>query len=358
MKKMILVSLLVLVIAVLVPAASAQEAGAGCFNLSADDCALLQSASANTNTVTSFMQNFSIDFAVGGLESFDPTLPAITFNVSGTGPLTFTPDNPLVPFSMALDMVVNASGLMDAPLENAEVPFALVADTLYTTGNGELIGIPLNEETLNLGDAAAAFGVPVNPQDLLGGEGDAPTNLGELFGFGDMNMNPSGTDLSPYIDYVRLPDEDMMGQTMYPFQFTVDLTSLLNSPEFTQFMGMVGGLAGDDPNVQQGLALLPMLLGGVESDMVITQWVGADDNFIHKLTFDLSGALDLAFLTGGASAEGAPAIPPITLDLVFDVEISDINSEFVIAAPEGARILSPEEIQGLMGSVPGVGAGA
>ena len=56
----------------------------------------------------------------------------------------------------------------------------------------------------------------------------------------------------------------------------------------------------------------------VESELVITQYVGADDRLIHKLTFDLDFLMDIAaLLTPNQQTEESP---PIEVTLLFDVE--------------------------------------
>lgn len=338
----VLVFLLALSIA---PLVSAQDST--CYNLSAADCETINSATANTYTMTSFNQTFSIDLNVTGLEvlaMLSPEIPAsISFSVDGSGPFVILPGAE-VPVELALDMTVNAAMGADS-ISDLSVPFALVGDYMYIPGNGETLGLPiaaLNEQ----GDVPVVGSVPT---------GTDVTDFGSLFGLTAMStdsLNPSGTDLSAYFDYVRLPDESMMGQTMYPFQFSVDVTAILNSPDFMSMVNSLSGLMGAsgaeaDPTTSMMLQLLPTLLAGVDSSVQITQYVGASDNFIHKLTFDFGFAIDLGVLTGGASADGSQ-VPPVNVDLTFDVELSDINQPLTVNTPANARLLSEEEARAFL----------
>lgn len=351
MFKRILAVVLVLMLALsIAPLAGAQDAG--CFNLSAEDCEIINGASMNTRTITSFNQDFSINFTVSGLEvlaMLAPELPsALEFSVAGSGPLVVNPGNAENPIELGLDMVVNAFDGTNA-LENVELPFIITDGVVYTLGNGEIIGIPVE----NADDAELPLVGGIDTDMTLNNIGDL---LGDDF---DGLLNPSGTDLGSFgdaLNYVRLADESMMGQTMYPFQFLIDVDAVLNSPEILGVLNQAGGLLGDgaeaDPMTAMALQLIPTLLAGVESDVMVTQYVGADDNFIHRLTFDLNFAIDLGVLAGGAAggAGSGAQIPPLAVDLTFDVSLSDINSSFDVVAPEGARILSEEEVNDLFGS--------
>lgn len=350
MKKRFLALLMVAVFAVaMVPTVSAQEDD-GCFGLNPDDCAVIQTAYANLDSVTSFNQTFSIDVSVTGLEAIAggaPDVPeALTFSVTGSGPFALLGEGD-VPVAMSLPMVVNASGLFPEPLVDVAVPFVITEGVLYTLGDGEVIGIPLDAELLGElgGDALGGLGLPLDPADALGGLGEAgaPADLGALFG----DMGGMG-DLSAYTSYLR--DGDV-------FTFNLDVAALLNSPEIQQALTAAGGLAGDDPNLQMGLALLPALLAGVQSDMVVTQTVDPELNIVDEVTFSLDFAIDLAMLLGSGSTEGE-APPPIEISLDFAVAIDQINGDFTYPVPEGARVLTPEELEEMGGGLGLPGGGA
>lgn len=356
MKKFILAAMMVLAMALMmVPTVSAQSEL--CFDLSADDCAIVQGAYETTNSLSSFQQDFSIDFSTTGLGEIAAMLGApigdLTFNVSGSGPFALTGDN-TNPVVMSMDMMVSASGLM--PLDGVEVPFAITDGFMYLPGEGEIIGIPLDPEAAEgLAGMAGGLGLPVDPGTALEGAEalPAPATFGDIFG--DMGDTSGAAALAPYVSYVRLPDSDMMGQTVYPFEFTLDLAALLNSPEIQEALGAAGEMAGDDPTVGLILGLLPAVLADANADIIVTQYVGADDNFIHGLDFGLDLSLDLGPLlsTGEEMQE-----MPLDVNMMFQVDISEINSEVSVAAPEGARQLTPDEVNELFAPTgPGMDGG-
>ena len=353
--KKLLSFVLVIALVVLIPAVAAQEGDPACFNLSAEDCAVLTAASANTDTISSFTQTFFIDFDLSGLSMLTGgPEDSITAQISGSGPFVLGVAGD-VPFALRLDMDVAFDDGMDSI--TASIPFAIVDGILYIPGEDEIVGIPLNEETLAMLDFDDLTGgmLPLEAEDLLGG-GDMmapPATLGDLFGFDGAAMEVDEFVLR-YTDYQRLSDVMLLGQTMYPFALTLDLTGMIRSPEVqelvNELLGVADMFADDemmaDPMLGMMMGLVPMLLEGIEGQLVVTQYVGADNNFINKLTVDLDLALDLGLLFGmGEPQEGMPEFPPITVDLTFDVELTDINEDLVVTAPAGARILTPEEIE-------------
>lgn len=346
----VLVFLLALSVA---PFVSAQDSA--CYNLSAEDCDVITSATANTYTVTSFNQNFSVDINVTGLEvlaMLSPEIPqAITFNVAGDGPFVIQPGS-AVPVQLALDMLVNASMGADS-ITDQSVPVALVGDYVYIPGQGEVLGLPIS--AFDEGEVPLVGDVP---------SGENVTNLGDLLGVDMTAMNPTGSDIGYAVNYVRLDDEELMGQTVYPFQMNIDVDAILNSPEVLAAINSLSGMLGSgqdaDPTTAMMLQLIPTLLAGVESDVQVTQYVGATDNFIHKLTFDFGFAIDLGVLTGAAAGgDTSTEIPPVNIDLTFDVELSDINQVSTVDAPADARLLTEEEARAMldqgMGALQGLG---
>jgi len=337
MKTRFLSIILVIVLALaLVPAVGAQDDG--CFGLSAEDCAVIQGAYANTDA-TSFFQEFSIEFSATNLAALAALAPGgpeeITFSVTGSGPFVFTGEGD-IPVAMALDMVVNAAGLMDEAIVDAAVPFAIVDGFMYSIFGeaGELVGLPIDSLTESAGEADGGLGLPVNPADLAGGlEGAEFDSLADLLGGADdAGAAAGGAGLDAYTTYTR--DGDV-------FTFDFDLGLFLTSPEFNELFALLGGLAGEENAATLGL--VQGLLAGVVADIGVVQYVNPELNIVDRLTFTTDVELDLGALFGSTDME------PIMLNLVFDVQVSQINGEFAIAAPEGARQLTPEEADAIMG---------
>lgn len=345
MKKFALAFIMMLVLALTIaPSVSAQEDG--CFNLSAEDCAIINAATANSNNITSFNQNFSIDFTASGLETlamFSPGVPPeVSFNVVGSGPFSLLPDAE-IPLATSLNMVVNADFGEGAQIDGFVVPFAIVDNYVYFPTGSELVGVPISAE--DLGELAASSGLGFDPTTMMGED-----MTGMMEGMGGLAEAFAGFE--SFVDYQRLPDADVAGQTVYPFQFSIDLGGILNSPEFVEAMNMVGGMAagmlGEEAGAEEMAGMMSMLtplLQGIDSTIVVTQGVGADDNFIHSLTLDWDLSADLSALMGGEPGSMAP----IVANFLFNVELTDINSNPSISAPEGARLLTEEEAAALLG---------
>lgn len=349
MKTRILAVLLIVVLALgLVGAVSADN---GCYDLSAEDCAIVQGANANSAGISSFNMDWSIDFLAEGLETVGMMFgggigDSITFSNTGSGPFVFTGD-PELPFALYTEQTASAG--MGADVQDfGSFPFAIVNGFMYIPSSTGVVGIPAN---VVLDEAMAAAGSGMSSMGLPAGALDM-SSMGEINNFGDlMGAESSGmADLEPllssYVNYVRLADEDMMGQTMYPFEYSLDLGALLNSEEFSQVLGMAGSLAPeDDPSAAAVLQMAPMILSGLDSEFAVTQWVGADDNFIHLLGVDWSLALDISPLMGAEPG----SMDPITVDFSFEVELSDINADLSVPVPEGATELTEEQAAAMLG---------
>lgn len=326
--------LVLMLIFSLVPVVGAQDMP--CYNLSADDCALLQAAEAKSSEIASFNMSYTLNFsadlsslAAMGLMA-DPAEGQITVNSTGSGPLAvdMNAENPLNALKMALDLTGSVVG--GGSNESGELSFVIVDGVFYAKdpSSGNWMGLPL--ETL-----FAQAGLPVDLNSLLQG-GDPTAMLGNTAGMGDMG----DMDMSAYISQVRLADENMMGQTMYAFQTTVDVGAFLNSAEFQQQLNTALQAAGSsDPNVAMAGAMVPMLLAGSSANINVTQWVGADDGFMHRLGVNFEASVDLgALMSAAGGGSNAPSMEPITINMDFTIDLADINAPVNVTAPEGATV--------------------
>ncbi len=367
------VSLWLLVLAcllALVPGASAQDTE--CLNLSADDCTLITTAQANSDNVKSAFLTFAVDFTLGGLESFDPSAAGgVEFHISGEGPFTGTgvPDPTtmmsgdlgaiLDTFNMQMDMQLDVTAPGEDPVST---PFSFViADGSLFFQDPEnpgtwmgMTGETLSAQVSQFSDMAGAMGGmdPSTMSDPSAMMGALPPELLTALSSidGEALLETPG-----FLNNQRLPDEQLMGQAMSPFQFTIDFGTLFKSPEFSAALSQIStaAMSSTDPDVQQSaqmLMVLPMFLQNTTATVNATQWVGSTDQMIHKVALDLDADIDLSMLAGMSgdadAAAAAATMQPITLDFHFDATFDQINGTFDIVAPEGAQMITPE----MMGS--------
>lgn len=349
MKSRLLAFLLVIILVLsLAPLASAQDT-VMCFNLSADDCAILQAADAKSAEMTSFRidYTFNLDANVSSLAAMGLSEGAgpgtIKITSSGGGPFMLDMaklvEDPTQAIALAMDLVAAFSdGTTD---ESANVSFVIVDGVFYMKN-------PEGEEWVgfSLADAMAMSGLPIDPMSLMGsGAGTDPTALLGAAGMGMGDMEALA-NIPGFINQERLADEAMMGQTMYPFRTTIDLAALFAAPEFqtmlNQAMSAAGGASGDSSMAMMG-AMIPMLLSNSTLTISTTQWIGADDLFTHRFTLDVNASVDLnALMSAAGGTSDAPKLDPITVVLNLAVDLSEINSSFDISAPAGATMMPME----------------
>lgn len=351
--------LIFLLVLAMIPAASAQDADTLCLQLSEADCAILQEATLNSENIASFNASFNFNLEIGNIGVLGammgsaedvPEAIIITANADNS-PFKFDMaamdmTNPTAALQMA--MTVNGSMSAGADVQSGTFSFAMVDGIFYLQDpeSMEWIGMPLDAvlESSGMGLDPSMFGAmgsdmgsdPTAALSMLGLEGTDPNALLEIPGF---------------ITQSRMGDEDMMGQTMYVFNTTVDIGVLFASAEFQSMMNDMTAAAMSDPESPMAqFAMMTPLLQGLTGTVSTTQWIGADDMYIHQTAVDINGGLDLSMLMGGGSDV---EMPPITLDMHFDVSLADINNVADVVAPEGAKILTPEEVQEMMGGAMG-----
>jgi hypothetical protein len=359
------VSLLLLVLACLLalaPGASAQDTE--CLNLSADDCAIITTAQANSDNMKSALLTFAVDFTLGGLESFEPSAAGgVEFHVSGTGPFTFTgvPD-PTTMMSGDIGAAVNAINLqMDLQIDitaPGEDPVSLPVSVVIADGNfyfqdpesGAWQGITGEDLAAQMGEMSGMMGAmggvdPNAMSDPSAMAGMLPPEL--LTALSSVDLEALAATPG-FLNNQRLPDEELFGQTVAPFQFTIDFGALFKSTEFQQMLSQLStaAMTSTDTEVQQAaqiLMVLPMFLQNTTATVDATQWVGATDQMIHKVALDIDADIDLSMLAGMSgdadAAAAAATMQPITIDFHFDAAFDQINGTFDIVAPEGATMM-------------------
>jgi len=307
-RRILFVMLAIMLILSMVPVAMAQDIDP-CFGLSADDCAAIDAASlATIDEVTAFNSNFSIDFSLTGIPDGD-----VTFNLTGSGPMAMAAGD--VPINMDLDMDVSWTG-PDGD-GSATIGFMIVDGIAYVdAGDGQWMGVDI---IAALSDPSIAANLPVDPADLASGDlgdlGVPPEALGAV-----MTGVPALFSVPETISYTRSGDV---------FSFDMDIAAILASPEFGSMMTSIGEAAGEEgAMVGMAGALIPL---AVESANInVTQTVGG--GYVTGLSFGADALINPAAL-------GEEEMGPISMDLLFDVTLSDVNGMFEFAAPEGAQMM-------------------
>lgn len=321
--------LLILVILVMVLTAlggSAIHAQDSCFGLSEADCEILTTANENMAMVNSFTYDLSADASVGGMQllaMLAPGLPGeMAFSLASNG--TFDGDN------QAAEVFFDISADVDMESAAATGTLILVDDVVYMIDeDGQAYGfkpddmdtadlpMDMDMESLDMAEMAETFSM------------EALTGM-----FTDFGMDPSA-----YVSFARLDNMDLMGQTMYPFEFRLDIGGLLNSPEFLQVIGMLAGVAEDDPTMGGMMDMVPTLMSGIESELGMTEYIG-EDGYVHGISFVLDFTADLSSLFGPGD--------PVDIGLSLNLELDNINAAPAVVAPGNVTILSEEEAQAMV----------
>ena len=334
MKKMFVLSLLlVALMGLFIPTTSAQMGGTvdPCLGLSQADCAVINNATANMATVTSFVQTFTLNVEMSGFELPD-NASALTLQVAGSGPVSMSATG----LNLNLPMTATVGGV------TAEVGFHVVDDVVYLAIPDGVIGIQGATEL-----AASFLG------SQLGGSADM---LGGMGGMMSPDMLLSFLPVSDYLSHVRGADTSVMGMNLSPFVFTADISGMINSPEVSMIISsigpMLGGMGGTSLPAEATAALqaLPALLQSLTLQFDVTQYVGSD-NYIHKVSFNLNFAIDPTTLASVVPGGIEGVTGPISVVVNFDVELTELNQPQTVTAPEGAIILTAEQLMGMVGGM-------
>ena len=188
-------------------------------------------------------------------------------------------------------------------------------------------------------DSLAMFGAMLGPDFPTGWGG---TNLVDLFTqLGPMMGSMTG-EMSGMMESTPMPQEEMtriMGiANQYvtitrdggTFNFTVDLAGLLNDPEVQSMMEEQGG----DAMSAQDMADLQ------NANLTASMTLTGDNQFIQDITINLA-----------AETEGEP------FTMAGTISFADHNAAPLITAPDGATVVTTEElmngVSGAMGAMGG-----
>jgi hypothetical protein len=146
------------------------------------------------------------------------------------------------------------------------------------------------------------------------------------------------TDLAnKYVVTTRGDDAEMMGQTMSVFTTTFDLKALLSDPDLPGLLidffsnpalSNLGANTGDLSSINETQIQFLLLTAGLmlkDATLSASQWVGADDSYIHQLDLTATINIDLSLL--GVDAD----IQAVNIDAAVSVEMADFDSDVLAA---------------------------
>ncbi len=375
--------------------ALAQEA-LFCGDLEEADCALLTTAAVNLQSVSSYQASaiYSVDLAgipglpdtsvavgVDGAFSYGESAQSAMSALAGlqtqedlTNVMVESPEA-IVDFynGWSFDMEISASlgealaGVLSADTGYAipaelSVPLVLQEGVLYVDvteiaplldGMQDLTGwigfefgpvLAAAAEQGLLADAAAQ----VDAEALS--SGDAAT-AGALAGVALLS-NPGAFE--PFMSIERAEDIDLDGTEAAVFVTTLDIASLISSPEFVELVkslaasGVLGEGAPSAADIDQALAMVgmmgPVLFQGLTAESVTA--VGLEEpSYVlaqsNSFNWDLAGLLQMAAMSGALPPEMA-GTGAASVDILAEVINSALNEAQEIEAPADALLVPAE----------------
>jgi hypothetical protein len=286
-----------------------------CTGLSDADCQLLQGVQAAMTGVSSFSTpSWTIDLNISdGTQQF-------SFNAKGSGAFQFSPDAS----QFLVHLVVDEASLVTpngAQAGAAEV--ILTQDMGYVFFNGEWYGSELTAEDLG----------------SLGSVTDLGSLIGGTEGMGDLSA--AGIDLTGVLTTTRGADESIGGQPTAAFTTDINvgqlLVAVLASPMVGEMLGAAGGDLGMGEMTPEDMQMMGMFLTPLlgQSTLSVGQWVGLNDNMLHKIALEMVIDLNLSAFD--------PETPPISGNVSFASEIGAFNEPVSVSLPTSYRPI--EELQ-------------
>ncbi|GAB4429544.1 MAG: hypothetical protein Kow00106_24470 [Anaerolineae bacterium] len=314
LRKLSVLLIVVLALALAAPAL-AQGGDPACTGLSDADCQLLLSAGEAMTGISSFSAPaWSLDL------NFSDGTQQFSLNASGSGAFQFSADASQLLVHLVIDQasLVTPNGSQAGAAE-----IIMTQDMGYVYFNGEWYGGELTEED-------------------LGGLGDI-TDLGSLMGSteGMGDLSAAGIDLTGALSTTRGADEEIGGQPSAVFTTNINvgqlLVAVLASPMVGEMLGAAGGDLGMGEMTPEDMQMMGMFLTPLlgQSTVSVGQWVGLNDNMLHKIALDVVIDLNLSAFD--------PEAAPITGNITFASEIGAFNEPVSVSFPDSYRPI--EELQ-------------
>ena len=375
--------------------ALAQEA-LFCGDLEEADCALLTTAAVNLQSVSSYQASaiYSVDLSgipglpdtsvavgVDGAFSYGESAQAAMSALAGlqtqedlTNVLVESPEAIVDLYNgWSFDMEISASlgetlaGVLSADTGYAipaelSVPLVLQEGVLYVDvteiaplldGMQDLTGW-IGFEFGPVLAAAAEQGLLADfaAHQADGGAGDAAT-AGALAGVALLS-NPGAFE--PFMSIERGEDIDLDGTEAATFVTTLDIASLISSPEFVELVkslaasGALGEGAPSAADIDQALAMVgmmgPVLFQGLSAESVTAVGIEEPSYVLaqsNSFNWDLAGLLQMAAMSGALPPEmgGTDAA---AVDILAEVINSALNEPQEIEAPADALVVPAESM--------------
>lgn len=374
--------------------ALAQEA-LFCGDLEEADCALLTTAAVNLQSVSSYQASaiYSVDLSgipglpdtsvavgVDGAFSYGESAQAAMSALAGlqtqedlTNVLVESPEAIVDLYNgWSFDMEISASlgetlaGVLSADTGYAipaelSVPLVLQEGVLYVDvteiaplldGMQDLTGW-IGFEFGPVLAAAAEQGLLADfAAQADGGAGDAAT-AGALAGVALLS-NPGAFE--PFMSIERGEDIDLDGTEAATFVTTLDIASLISSPEFVELVkslaasGALGEGAPSAADIDQALAMVgmmgPVLFQGLSAESVTAVGIEEPSYVLaqsNSFNWDLAGLLQMAAMSGALPPEMG-STDAAAVDILAEVINSALNEPQEIEAPADALVVPAESM--------------
>ena len=374
--------------------ALAQEA-LFCGDLEEADCALLTTAAVNLQSVSSYQASaiYSVDLSgipglpdtsvavgVDGAFSYGESAQAAMSALAGlqtqedlTNVLVESPEAIVDLYNgWSFDMEISASlgetlaGVLSADTGYAipaelSVPLVLQVGVLYVDvteiaplldGMQDLTGW-IGFEFGPVLAAAAEQGLLADfAAQADGGAGDAAT-AGALAGVALLS-NPGAFE--PFMSIERGEDIDLDGTDAATFVTTLDIASLISSPEFVELVkslaasGALGEGAPSAADIDQALAMVgmmgPVLFQGLSAESVTAVGIEEPSYVLaqsNSFNWDLAGLLQMAAMSGALPPEMG-STDAAAVDILAEVINSALNEPQEIEAPADALVVPAESM--------------
>ncbi|GAB4571365.1 MAG: hypothetical protein Kow0077_07910 [Anaerolineae bacterium] len=377
---------LFLVVALIgVPVSSLQAQGGGmpnlfCQGLSEEDCAILEQAQQVMAEVTAVAMDMQLDVAVSGVEdvgdgfamsmamdgvaAVDPELAAMMTTMQDAQAMS---EMMAQGMQLVVDMLRGVQGDVNLelsfpaemaaeigiPMETLATRLVMADGVLYVnleqlvppemaeSEEAQMpawIGIDLAGMYEMLGEMAASEGVEGMPdmQELFASE-----ELAALYDF---------EKWGDFVQVTRLEDDEIDSQPQAVFHVVLDYGAIFGSPEFQEaflaYMARAMELSGEDmaDMPENFMDVMQVMMSGLSLEM--TQWIGLEDYWQHRIEMDFAFAPDVAALV---------AIEPEAADMPEDFAISfhllmnsaPVDGPVTVEVPEDAQVINPMMLAGM-----------